>query len=367
MQKADAPLDRSRRYLLLGGGAALFTGLGVSAARSARGRTPPFKDAAGNLLSNAIAEERWVTLGGVDQYVLLRGRNRDAPLMVNVHGGPGMSARAMYRYHNAVLEDHFVVAYWDQRGAGKSFDRSLDPATMTIGRMAADLTDLIHWLLAAFGRSSVVLLAHSWGTLLSLEHLSRRPETVAAFIGIGQVTHQLNSEREGYRWALNRAEAVGDAKALHALDAIGPPPWTSDQLLEQRQQLYRLGGFYADPPSPFRLVRELLATPETGWTDLVPMFDAIRWSLGHMWAEFQAYDAFERHRSLDVPVHLMLGQHDHAVSTRLAEAWLEGLAAPVKEAIWYETAAHMVPAEVPEAFNRDILRIAGGHGLVGAA
>jgi proline iminopeptidase len=286
--------------------------------------------------------------------------------MVNVHGGPGMSARSIYRYHNSQLEDHFVVAYWDQRGAGKSFDRSLDPATLTIDRMAADLSELIEVLSAEFGGAPIILLAHSWGTVLSLEHLARRPETVAAYIGIGQVTDQLRSERMGYAWALARADEIGNQSAWHALQTIGPPPWTSEQLLEQRNHLYRLNGFYAEPPSPVRIIRELLATPETGWAELLPMFNAIPWTLGHMWQEFQIYNAFERHQSLNVPVHLMLGRQDRVVAPRLAEAWLARLEAPLKELIWYETAGHMVPAEAPEAFNLDVLRIARNHGLADA-
>ncbi len=153
--------------------------------------------------------------------MLLRGRDRTAPL-VNVHGGPGMSERALYRFHTARLEDHVLTAYWDQRGAGKSFDPALDPATLTIDRMAQDLTALIDLLGAEVGRDKVLLVAHSWGTVLALEHIARRPETVAAYIGIGQVTHQLDSESEGYAWVRAGAAARGHTKAVAALTALGP-------------------------------------------------------------------------------------------------------------------------------------------------
>ncbi|MEZ5769688.1 MAG: alpha/beta hydrolase [Paracoccaceae bacterium] len=89
------------------------------------------------------------------------------------------------------------------------------------------------------------------------------------------------------------------------------------------------------------------------------------WSIGHLWEENQAYDAFARHGALEVPVYLMLGRHDHAVSPTLAAAWLDGLDAPRKRAFWYETAGHMVPAEDPAAFNRDVLAIAREVGLIG--
>lgn len=349
-----AQTRRVRRWVL-GGLALAAAGLAVW---SAKGTTPAFVGADGAPLAGAIAEERWVDLGGVRQYVLIRGRDRTAPLLVNVHGGPGMTERALYRYHNAALEDHFTVAYWDQRGAGKSFDATLDPGTLTIDRMAADLTELIDALRAEFGQDKVLLLAHSWGTVLALEHIAWRPETVAAYIGVGQVTNQLESEKEGYAWLIAEAEALGETRAAEALRDLGPPPWTPDQMLAQRDWLYRLGGFYAEPPSPLGYIAQVLSTPETGWLDIVPMFKAMPWTIGHLWDENQGYDAFARHPALDAPVFLMLGRHDHAVSPSLAEAWLAALDAPIKRALWYETAGHMVPAEDPAAFNRDVLEIA---------
>jgi pimeloyl-ACP methyl ester carboxylesterase len=335
-----------KRWLLFGGG------------------TQPFTDATGAVLPNSVAEERWIELGGLRQYVLIRGRDRAAPLLVNVHGGPGMSERALYRYHNAALEEHFTVAYWDQRGAGKSFDQGIDPATLTIDRMSQDLSELIDTLRAAFGQEQVLLLAHSWGTVLALDHLARRPETVAGYIGIGQVTNKPASEAEGYGWLLGEAEARGEAKAVAALRALGPPPWSADQMIEERKWLRKLGGFSAKPSSPLGYLREVLSTPETGWTDIVPMMRAMRWSIRHIWGESQDYNAFDRHKALDVPVFLMLGRHDHVVSPTLAEAWLAALDAPLKEVIWCETAGHMVPAEAPETFNRDVVRIAQEVGLV---
>lgn len=343
---------------------ATLAAAGLVAWWTSSGGTPPFRDEQGRILANSIAEERRIVLGGVGQYVLIRGRDRAAPLMINVHGGPGMSERALYRHHNAMLEDHFVIAYWDQRGAGKSFDRALDPSTLTIDRMARDLGELIDTLRAEFGRDKVIILAHSWGTILGLEHCARHPETVAAYIGIGQVSRVLESEAEGYAWALDAAERQGEAEIAAALRALGPPPWTAGEFLEERNHLYKLNGFYALPPSPLKYIREVLSTPETSWADLVPMFRAMPWTIGHLWPENQAYDAFERHKALEVPVYLMLGRHDHAVSPRLAEAWLAGLAAPRKEAIWFETAGHMVPAEDPAAFHRAVLRIGREAGLL---
>ncbi|MEZ5769689.1 MAG: hypothetical protein R3D80_20095 [Paracoccaceae bacterium] len=189
---------RRRRRYVLGAVAALGAGLAAIALATARGATPAFSGADGRPVAGAVAEERWIELGGVRQYVLIRGRDRTAPLLVNVHGGPGMSERALYRYHNAALEDNFTVAYWDQRGAGKSFDPALDPATLTIDRMSTDLGELIDTLLGAFGQErcccSPIPGARCWRSNTSPDAPRRSPPTSAS----ASVTNQLASEAEGY-------------------------------------------------------------------------------------------------------------------------------------------------------------------------
>ncbi len=351
------------RQILIIGSLTILVGLGLFACWASHGSTPAFIDSEGNRIPQSVAEERWMTLGGVEQYVLIRGINRNAPILVNVHGGPGMTERALYRFHNAALEEHFVVVYWDQRGAGKSFDKSLDPSTLSIERMSQDLTELIDRIRSEFGKEKVLLLAHSWGTVISIEHIARRPETVAAYIGVGQVTNVLESETDGYNWLLSKALSQHELEIVNELRAMGPPPWTAEQFLRERDFLYKLNGFYAEPPSPLRYIRDVLSTPETTWTDILPMFNAMPWTIGHLWEENQLYDAFTRHKALNVPIFLMLGEHDHAVSPRLSAAWLDALQAPHKESIWFDTAGHMVPAEDPEAFNQEMMRIAQEVGL----
>ena len=176
--------------------AVLVGGLIALAAWTARTSTPSFVDSNGEMLPNSIAEERKVVLGGVEQHILLRGRDKTAPLLVFVHGGPGLSTTAFLRTNNAVLEEDFLMVYWDQRGTLNSFDEELDPADMTIGRMTADLGELIDYLLAEFNQEQVILVGHSWGTILALEHAAARPETVAAYIAISP-NNQPDGERCG--------------------------------------------------------------------------------------------------------------------------------------------------------------------------
>ena len=331
---------------------------------SAKTSTPPFKDENGNIIEGSIAEERLVNLGGVEQSVLLRGRDRTAPLLVFVHGGPGATATPFLRTYNADLENSFVVAYWDQRGTAKSFNQSLDPTDITIDQLTADLGELIDQLLVEFEQEQVLLVAHSWGTIIGLEHAANRPETVAAFISVSQTTNQMTSDRLGHEWASDQAQLVNNQNAIKDLNSIGSPEYTIEEFYTQRRWVNVLGGGLYEPQSDLELLRIALATPEFGWTDLRSFFAGSRFSSEALWDEQQAYDAAARHQNLDTPIFMIVGRHDKIISPELGQSYFELLNAPAKELIWFEQSAHAPLFEEPEKFNAEVLRIGTAIGLI---
>lgn len=338
--------------------------IAVVAVWTSRTSTPAFVDSQGDVVPESVAEERRVELGGVEQYVLVRGRDRGAPLLVYVHGGPGGSETAFLRAFNSELEDAFVAVYWDQRGAGKSFDSGLDPGSLNIDRMSADLGELVDLLLKEFAQERVLLVAHSWGTILGLEYVAMRPETVAAYISISQIVDWPESDAEAYAWALRAARAAGDAEALAELEALGPPPYSIDALFTQRKLLNALGGVFFEPQSNWQLLSKALGTPETAWPDFISFVRGDVFSMEALWPELQRYDARERHARLEVPTFFFVGRHDRVISPRLSAAYLEALGAPDKEIVWFERSAHMLPFEEPERFGDEVRRVARAVGLL---
>jgi proline iminopeptidase len=338
--------------------AALIVALAVVMALTARTHTPPFRHPDGRLVEGSIAEERRVALGGWSQYVLIRGRDRTAPILLYVHGGPGTSEMPLLRVYNAALEQDFVVVTWDQRGTGKSYSASLDPATLTLDRMTRDLDELVDRLRAEFGQDRILLVCHSWGTQLGLEHVSRHPEKVAAYMGVGQVTSETESDALGYAWALAEARARGDDGAVRALEGIGPPPFSIANVKRQRKYIWRYGGVFHEPRSLLDLVFTSLKAPETSWPDVIAFVRGTSLSMQALWPTVQAFDANTSYPRLEVPVFFLLGRHDRQVSPALAAKYFERLQAPSKELIWFEGSAHSPPFEEPDSFNAAILRIA---------
>jgi pimeloyl-ACP methyl ester carboxylesterase len=342
----------------------LLIAIAILAFVTAGTNTKQFVDASGNVLPNAIAEERRIMIGGVEQYVLLRGKNRKAPLLVFVHGGPGAVETPFLRKHNAALEDDFVVVYWEQRGAVHSYDPESDPADITIDRLTKDLGELIDVLLVEFEQEKVLLVAHSWGTVLALEHAAAKPETVAAYIAISQTTSQAESDAEGYKWTLAQARESNDEEAIKRLADIGLPPYTIDEFITQRRSVNQFGGSSMDNDSDFDLAYSIISSDEYSWRDLPSFVKGIASSGATLWPEQKHYDARERHPSIDVPIVMVMGRHDRVISPTLGVQYFEMLKAPAKELIWFENSAHGPPFEEPEKFNEVVLQTARSVGLI---
>lgn len=337
---------------------AAILAVAVVLALAARTSTPPFRHPDGRLEAGAIAEQRRVVLGGWDQYVLIRGRDRTAPILLFVHGGPGSSEMPLLRVYNVALENTFVVVNWDQRGAGKSYSARLDPATLTLDRLTRDLDELVDLLRAEFRHERILLVCHSWGTELGLEYVSRHAEKVAAYVGVGQVTNETRSDVLGSAWALAQATARGDQTAIRALREIGAPPYSIANVERQRKYISRYGGAFHEPRSLLNLVLTALKAPEAAWPDVIAFTRGTSLSMKALWPTVLAFDAPTAFPRLHVPVFFLLGRHDRQVSSTLAAEYFERLEAPDKELIWFENSAHAPPFEEVDRFNAEIVRIA---------
>src|ERR1700688_505297 len=167
-------------------GAARYTEFPASAMKHP-GKTIPFRGPDGRVLRGSIAEINYLRLGGLDQWVMIRGENAANPPLILLHGGPGFTEMRLFRHFNAALDKCFTVVNWDQRGAGKSFDRNIPRSSMTVEQSIADLDELVNTVRKRLGKSKVTIFGHSWGSALGVLYAARFPDKVAAYVGSGQI------------------------------------------------------------------------------------------------------------------------------------------------------------------------------------
>ncbi|OAI39109.1 alpha/beta hydrolase [bacterium SCGC AG-212-C10] len=314
------------------------------------GKTPPFRGPNGNILPGSIAEISYRRLGGIDQWVMIRGRSLASPPLILLHGGPGLSETSLFRHFNAPLEQRFTVVYWDQRGAGKSFDRKLPRSSMTVERFIADLDELVDAVRQRLGTDKVAIFGHSWGSALGVLYAARFPDKVAAYVGSGQIGDWPAGESASYAFALTEARRRKHRKAIRELLACGPPPHDADRLWVQRTWLSRLEGRMR-PRALWGLGRILLSGSESSIFELPGAWRGFRWSIEVMWAETSNLNLLNLVPALRMPVFFFLGRNDHWVPPEISCAYFDMLIAPSKRLVWFEESGHEPFADEPEKFN----------------
>jgi len=313
--------------------------------------TPAIVDAQGVTIPNSIAEEEWIEVNGLRQWTLTRGQDKDAPILLVLHGGPGAGEFAWFRAHNSNLEDAFVVVHWDQRGAGKSFDSDTPSETMNVPQFISDIDVVVDHLKAKFRRDRIAILGHSWGSLLGTMYVAAHPEKVSGYIGTGQISDMAANESTSYAFALSEAERRGNDDAIEELKRIGTPPYGVSETLVQRGWLTEFGGGLThDGRSQAKLAWTALSVPEFNLLDLIALVRSAIFSMDHLWDQIGGLNLDQTLLSFDIPVFFVLGRHDHQTPSELAELYFGRLKAPDKELFYFEDSAHAPPWEEPERF-----------------
>ncbi|HJT93119.1 MAG TPA: alpha/beta hydrolase [Mycobacterium sp.] len=278
------------------------------------------------------------------------------PPLIHLHGGPGFSETRLFRHFNSPLEKSFTVVYWDQRGAGKSFDRNISRVSMTVEQFITDLDELADAVRMRVGQNKVVIFGHSWGSVLGVLYASRFPQKVAAYVGSGQIGDWPVAESASYAYALAEARRLENRKALRELHSIGPPPYDADCLWTERTWLQRFEG-QMSPRSLLSWGRIAVAGPEASIVDLPYLMRGFRFSLDAMWADVSRINLLEDAPALEMPVFFFLGRRDHWVPPQTSVAYFDALTAPSKELVWFDDSGHAPFADEPAKFNRMMVEL----------
>jgi proline iminopeptidase len=315
------------------------------------------RDARRFATKDAVDEQRVVTIGGIPQWISVRARHRGSPLLLIVHGGPGFTISPVSYFYLRDLEEYFTVVQWDQRGAGKTYSLS-DPSqmrpTMSIERLVNDGTELIRYLTRTYGQKRVVLLAHSFGTLLGVKIAQQHPDLLAAYVGTGQFTDFQRSEALGYQETLADAKAARNQQAVRELEEMAPfpdpkrPERNLQNLGKERRWLAEYGGYYAGGGVGHNGPIATLS-PDYTAAELKTRDRAQAFSDEALWSEIGQVNLMGATR-FSVPVVILQGRHDRGTSSALVREWFDRVRAPIKRLVWFEDSAHMTFEEEPGKF-----------------
>ncbi len=318
-------------------------------------KTPKIKDARGNINPDSIASIEKVEIGGIVQWILIRGHDVNNPILLVLHGGPGTIEGPMAYKFERELEKYFIVINWDQRAAGKSYSKTIPKETMTPEQFVQDAHELIEYLRKRFKKEKIYIVGHSWGSILGTLLANRYPELFYAYVGVGQVVNQYDNERVSYDYTFEQAQKSGNQKAIEQLKAIQPYNGQNiEHLRIERKWLKEFGGFMYGEKSRWPLFKIAFGSPEYSFKDLFKFFKGSKFSLENMWPHLYEIDFFKQAIELKIPVYYCIGRHDYNTPFELAEKYFNELKAPKKKLIWFEKSAHSPNFEEPAKFH-DVL------------
>lgn len=310
------------------------------------------------LAAPGISREEKIMLGGIAQTIFIRGRDRANPVLLFLHGGPGLPEMP-FSHVNAELERDFIVVHWDQRGAGKSYRPDIAPETMSAEKITGETIALTRHLCRTLGKRKVYLAGFSWGSLVGVLAVQRAPELYHAYIGISQLVSVPRSETLLHFAGLARAERTGRPEVARQLRAIGPPPYRTRQDERLVNQLTK----DLQPPLPLAMTRLRylglgLQSPYYSLADDVRLVRGLQFSGVQLEDDIHAHDLAREVPELDVPVTLLLGRYDTVLSAPLAEQYFRALRAPRgKRLVWFEHSDHILHLEERARFRAELRRV----------
>jgi proline iminopeptidase len=295
---------------------------------------------------------QYVTIGGIPQAVLVRGENINNPVLLMMHGGPGFSEMALFATYNKALEKDFVVAIWDQRGAGLSYSPTIPDSTMNIRQFVSDAHEVVSWLKKKYNKQKIYLLGHSWGSALGVNLVKQYPEDFYAFVGVCQVVNMMENESITFKYTLdtaiaeNNTEAIKELKSIQHRYPLNGTVAVEDLKLQRKWLDYYGGAVYREKNSHKFFKR--IPTSENPLFDEAKVSAGERYTFNLMLDDLMTVNFLQSAPKLEVPVYFFTGRHDYNAVTPLIEKYVQVLQAPHKEIVWFENSAHWLPFEEPE-------------------
>ena len=338
-----------------------FTGIFFAVLLIVRGAlfpyTEPFLTDDGSTIEGAVSELTAIDLGGMEQYILLRGADQSNPILLWLHGGPGGAQMPLAHELDSHLEQEFVVVHWDQRGAGKSNHSGFDENTMTFDQFLSDANELVQYLKQRFHQDKIFLLGHSWGTQLGIELSKCYSEDFQAYIAVSQVVNHERATEIAHQWLQDTISPDENPDDFRLLNEIEIPASKHSEYRKLNRLTDKYGGSF--DISLLQLARIAARAPEYNLRDYLRLLDGMSRGGGPMHRDgiMGGFNYMEEIPAIDIPVYFLIGNNDYNTPHQLVKEYFELLEAPQKELILFEQSAHTPFLAEPEKFSSRIINI----------
>lgn len=314
---------------------------------------------------NGICLYEYPVIGGIKQYVQVRGENKKNPVLLFLHGGPGGSVAGLCNALQAGWEKSYTVVNWDQRNSCKTLLANRNSAaeiakTGSVADYMKDIDELISYLHTKLDFDKLILVGFSWGSLIGAEYAKRCPDNVSYYIGVGQHVNYHEGLKVSCEWIKGLAQnSPGDTKKLYAfMDASIGVKEMDKGFMKQLRKFSMLGAKYIAKDARKFPVKEFKTTPFLNGKEKMAMIKTDPKLLAGSYRTLLSHD-FRANMHFDMPVLFITGDEDFICPSKLLERCFEDIEAPVKKMVTIKKATHTCFYDQPGEFLRVVGEFVG--------
>lgn len=315
----------------------------------------------------SIDEKKYILVGGIEQWITIKGDDRSNPVILLLHGGPGSPISP---YSEGIFGDweiNFTLVNWDQRGAGKTFGRNAPAVVdedyfqanpLSLEQMTADGIEVSEYVRKYLGRDKIILFGTSWGSALGASMAIKRPDIYYAYVGHSQLVTPSEDIIQVFHATSQLAYQQNDSTAVELLKSIGTPPYHSAKHMGQLLRIVKKYEYQNATPAP------------DSWWAIASEYDNKAAEMDRYNGDDYSFVYYTGHQQLgingmintinfledgikfDIPVVLIQGEEDILTPLSITSKYFDKIESPEKALVVVPGAAHgLNPSVVDAAYN----------------
>lgn len=319
---------------------------------------------------NGIQECGFKSIGGIMQYFQIRGEDVRNPVILFLHGGPGSPHSFVSHHYQRELEKDYTFVNWDQPGSGRTFYANQErfrTDKITVDEILRDLDEVVDYIRNRLHQDKIIIMGHSWGSVIGSIYIQEHPEKIRAYIGQGQVIDPTGEEKAVHE-AMRQAHKDGNEKYIKELGLLFDDFNKAKDIGEiNEKQLLRIRKVAAAYLSEeeVRKGREMLwmgiSSPEMNKEDfrwykkiLIESRDFADIQRNLVDFLFFKFDIRELSKKYEVPIYYISGTSDWITPFVAVEEYIEEIEAPDKKFVFVKGAGHNAHVDNPKAFAKAV-------------
>lgn len=313
---------------------------------------------------NGIDEEFTAEINGINQYFYARGENKENPIILFIHGGPGSPITPMIYTYQKGLENDYTVVNWDQRNAGKTYflnkgNADKITASLSIDQSVSDIFEVVTMLKDKYDKE-VIIMGHSWGSTIGTIFVNKYPEMVKAYVGIGQNISINDGEKLIAEETLKVIDGKDKKEYLNIIDNKDTITFGSEEFNNENFAKHRgISGKYLMPGviKDSSIAKIVLLSPYYSLGDITWFLKNNLELQRKLLDELGSMDLREENNDFKVPMIFISGDKDWVTPYPIVEEYYNLINAPYKKMIFIEDAGHSPMMDNPKAFCNEVINV----------